>query len=266
MTVTRSGVRSVALPAQHGGWGFLTEPILLGLLTAYSTAGLSLSLAAASLFLLQHPLLIALKDRQRGRRFARTRLAERFALIYGGLGLVFGLIALVYAGLPVLAPLLIALPLAAIQLAYDLRNESRAALPEIAGALALGTSASMIGLAGGLAPLAAALLWLVVALRALPSILYVRARLRVQRSLQTGLAPFNPQERTLPLAAHLAALVIAAVLWLAQLASSLLPLAATLLLIRAAYGLRLPQPVTPAKIIGVQEIVLGLAYVILAAA
>ena len=49
-TQTRT-IRSVALPTEHGGWGFLAEPILPGLLVAPSWAGLLLSLAALAVFL-----------------------------------------------------------------------------------------------------------------------------------------------------------------------------------------------------------------------
>ncbi|MBZ0296495.1 MAG: YwiC-like family protein [Anaerolineae bacterium] len=38
-TERRPNLRSVALPAEHGGWGFLIEPILLGLLVAFSVNG-----------------------------------------------------------------------------------------------------------------------------------------------------------------------------------------------------------------------------------
>ncbi|VAV92581.1 Putative membrane-spanning protein, partial [hydrothermal vent metagenome] len=31
---SRVNVRSIALPTEHGGWGFTLEPILLGLLVA----------------------------------------------------------------------------------------------------------------------------------------------------------------------------------------------------------------------------------------
>ena len=56
-----SGVRisSVALPAEHGGWSLLLEPIALGLLLAPTVPGLFLSLAATGAFLARHPFKLA---------------------------------------------------------------------------------------------------------------------------------------------------------------------------------------------------------------
>jgi hypothetical protein len=62
-------VRSLVLPTEHGGWGFLFEPILLGLLVAFSWAGVALSAAAICVFLVQQPLKIALRDRLRGKHY-----------------------------------------------------------------------------------------------------------------------------------------------------------------------------------------------------
>ena len=67
--------RPVALPAEHGGWGFLAEPVVLGLVLAPSAAGLCLALAALAAFLARHPLRLALIDRRKGVRYPRTGLA-----------------------------------------------------------------------------------------------------------------------------------------------------------------------------------------------
>ncbi len=44
-------IRPIALPVEHGGWGLLFEPIVLGLLLAPSPAGLFISLGATGAFL-----------------------------------------------------------------------------------------------------------------------------------------------------------------------------------------------------------------------
>jgi len=41
--------KAVALPAEHGGWGLLAEPVVLGLVSAPSAAGICLALARAVL-------------------------------------------------------------------------------------------------------------------------------------------------------------------------------------------------------------------------
>ncbi|MCU0465293.1 MAG: YwiC-like family protein [Anaerolineae bacterium] len=74
----RADVNSVALPSEHGGWSFLLEPLVLGLLVAGSPMGWVLAGAALCAFLAHQPLKIVLKDRLKGRRPPRTVLAERF--------------------------------------------------------------------------------------------------------------------------------------------------------------------------------------------
>ena len=59
--------RSVAVPREHGGWGFLLDPILLGLLVAPSAAGIFLVLLDLASFLARTPLKIVWKDSQSGR-------------------------------------------------------------------------------------------------------------------------------------------------------------------------------------------------------
>ena len=75
--------RSVALPTEHGGWGFLLEPVLLGLLLAPSPAGVLLALAGLATFLARHPADIWLRDTLASKTFPRTATALRFTLEKG---------------------------------------------------------------------------------------------------------------------------------------------------------------------------------------
>ncbi|MBI5667674.1 MAG: YwiC-like family protein [Chloroflexi bacterium] len=249
-------LRSVALPAEHGGWGFMLEPILLGLLVAPSLAGLLLGLGVFGMFLARHPLKLVAADRKRGRRFARTGAAERFVLLYGGLA-AFGVFGAALVGGPtVLLPMLAAAPLMLLTLYFDFTNRSRDLLPELAGPLGLAAVSSSIALAGGWPLLPALALWVIQAARAQPSVLYVRARLKLEHGKDAHLA--------LPLIAQATALVIVLALALAGLAPLLVvaPLAA--LLARAWFGLYRRVPL-PAKIIGFREMAFGFGTVLLAA-
>ena len=51
----RPGWRAVGLPSEHGGWGLTLEPVLLGLLAAWSVAGAALGVAAFLAFLVRTP-------------------------------------------------------------------------------------------------------------------------------------------------------------------------------------------------------------------
>lgn len=250
-------IKSVAVPAEHGGWGFLSEPLLLGLLIAPSLPGIGLVLMMAAVFLLHQPLKIVVKDRRKGRVYERTRLAQQFLVIYGVSGLVGFGITWVSASNPLwIIPLLTAAPFAALQLAYELRNDGRNLVSEIVGALVLAASAPALLLAAGHLPLLAVLAWGALALRIIPAILYVRARIRLIHG--------KPIRRQLIIAAHLAAVVIGLFLWASGLANAAILLATGALLARAIYGLYF-SPSVAAKVVGFQEVFWGMAYMVMCA-
>jgi len=232
--------------------------VALGLLVAPSLAGLFLGLAAACAFLARHPFKIVAGDRRRGRRFPRTPAAEAFLALYGALALASALAAVATApSFAFVLPLLAAAPLVAAQLFFDAKGRSRALAPELSGSAGLAAVATGIALAGGLAAAPAFALWALLAGRAVPSILYVRARLR----LLHGEAPAK-----LPTTlAHAAALVLVSLLAWSGLAPPLAALAFLVLLARAARGLAAPRGEGSAKRVGVAEIIYG-AMTVLAAA
>jgi hypothetical protein len=250
--------RAVALPAEHGGWGFLAEPVVLGLVLAPSAAGLSLALAALAAFLARHPLRLWLIDRRKGVRYPRTALAERIFAAYAASALALGAAAFTLASASFWLPLAVAAPIGLVALAFDARGRSREALPEAAGAVALGGSATAIALAGG-APAAAAWgAWALLALRAVTSVLYVRARIRLDRGLPAGPRAVH--------AGHGAALAAAAGLAAAGWAPWLSALVFLVLLLRSAWGLSsLRRPVRP-QVLGFQELGYGLLTLLLLAA
>ncbi|MGB5187878.1 MAG: YwiC-like family protein, partial [Acidimicrobiia bacterium] len=83
----RPRIRSIALPTEHGGWGFTLEPILLGLLVAASATAWELSAAALGIFLARRPVKIVSTDLVRRRWLPRSRVALVFSLLYGGVAL-----------------------------------------------------------------------------------------------------------------------------------------------------------------------------------
>jgi hypothetical protein len=228
-------------------------------------------------------------DRRKGARYQRTALAERVFAGYAGLALLslaaafllapspfwlplalgapIGLVALVFAAyaaaalaltaaastlapLPFWLPLAVAAPAGLIALAFDARGRSREALPEAAGAVALGASAPAIALAGGAA---AAFAWgagALLALRAVTSVLYVRARIRLDRGLAAGPRAVH--------AGHAVALVAATGLASVGWAPWLAPVVFFVLLARSGWGLsRWRRPVRP-RTLGFLELGYGL--------
>jgi hypothetical protein len=248
-------VRGIALPVEHGGWGLSLEPVLLGLLVAPSLAGLFMAVATLAAFLARHPLKLVIADRRRGRRFPRTPVAERFALLYTAIAFLNLLAAIKTASsYEFLLPLLLAAPFALIQLAYDRMGRSRNLLPELAGATAMASVASSIALAGGLPRGLAFGLWAILAARVVPTILYVRARLRILHGKEGASATV--------LAVHLLALLGVTLLAWARLATVLAVAALLILLARALLGFSEYDRAKSAKRIGIRELGFGVMTII----
>jgi hypothetical protein len=252
---TPVALRGIALPAEHGGWGLLLEPIVLGLVLAPSVAGAGFALAATGAFLARHPLKLLLSDLRRGVRFPRTPYVEAFCLLYVACGLAALAVAIATARTSFWPPVLLSVPVGLAQLAYDASNRGRNAAAELAGAVAVSATAPAIVMAAGWSWLAASALWALIAGRAVASVLYVRARLRIDRALRPSLLP--------TWAAHLAALGLAVLLIVLGLAPRLAAVAFLVLLVRAWLGLsRWRRPTRP-QTIGIREMAFGLLTVVL---
>lgn len=173
----RSTLRAVAVPTEHGGWSLTIEPVVLGLAMAWSAAGLALGIAAVVAFVLRSPLRVLLVDTYRRRWLPRTRTAAIVALVETALLVLLVGLATFAAEEPFWPPLLAAVPLVGLELAYDARSRSRRLVPELAGTVGIGAVAAAVGLAGGLDLGTALGLWLAAAARAVASVTYVRTQI-----------------------------------------------------------------------------------------
>jgi YwiC-like protein len=248
-------LRPVALPVEHGGWGLVLEPLVLGLCLAPSVPGIFLSVAALAAFLARHPLKIVAGDRRRKRPFPRASVAERFALAYAAISLLSFILALKTSPTVCLWPLLMAAPFALGQLVYDAMGRSRELWPELSGATAMAAVAAAITLASGWHITDALALWLLlVTVRVIPSILYVRARLQKNHGAQPAIAYV--------LGAHLTGCAIVLVLAWLGLAPALAVVVALLLMLRAAFARSPFCPQVSARQVGFSAIGFGLATVL----
>ncbi len=245
----RNGVRlkSIALPAEHGGWGFVFEPVVLGLLLAPSAAGFYLALSAVGFFLARHPLTLVVLSRKR--QSPRTALAKRFALLYLAIGATSFVAAVVFTQRSFILPLLIAAPLASIQVAHDWSGRRRVLLSELAGAIAISSLAAAIALSGGFPKAASFALWAIMIARALPSILYVRA---ILDKLHKRLASPLPM-----LFAHALAVIAVAIISRAAVPAVAIAAMVTLLVRASIVFAVAPRIQLTAKQLGFSEIAFG---------
>lgn len=242
--------RPLIVPAEHGGWGLVLEPILLGLAVAPSAAGSLVGLGFLLGFLARQPLKLALQDALRGRSYPRTAWCRLFSASLCAPALIAIAAAAAIAGPELLFPLAVAAPLAAVQIVSDARGRNRSLPAELCGAVAMTSSAATIVFAGGLDPAIAAVASAIIIARSVSTIIYVR--LLLQRAHGTVAAAWPV------LLVHAAA--IAAV---ALLSRPLALLAMMLLAIRALLGIT--RPVPAARTIGWMEVGWGAMTVALGA-
>lgn len=252
--------KSVALPAEHGSWSLVSEPILLGLLVAPTLAGLTMAVAAFTVFLINRPRKVYWADRRRGRAYARTALAMRFVLIFGAIALVASAITFALEGWRPFAPFLLAAPLLLIFMAYDQRP-GRFWQAELAAPAAFAAVATAIGLAGGMAWQPALGLWGFMIARAVPAIIFVRARLRLDKGKTAGPGESIP----VTIATHVLAVVgVSALVWIGWLPWTAV-LAAVFLLARAIWGLSEYRWRSSVKALGFLETAFGTLSVLMVA-
>lgn len=252
----RVRIRSIALPTEHGGWGFTLEPILLGLLVAPSAAAWEISAAALGIFLARRPVKILSTDVVRGRWLPRTTVALIFSIIYGGIALAGAIGALFTADGAFWIPVLVAMPFALVALRADAHSKNRALVAELSGSIAMGATVAAITIAGGwdLAP--AFGLWLILAARDVAAIVLVRGQVRRLHD-----KPVHARNIYFVQLASIAAVTIAAgvgiVPWLGVAAIAIVGLVAIV---------SLSRPPVQAKVIGWTQMGVGFAVVLLTAA
>lgn len=244
--------RSVAIPTEHGGWGLTLEPVLLGLVLAFSWAGLAIGLAAFVAFLVRTPLKLAVVDRRRMRSLPRTRLAARIAAVELGLLGALGASALWSAGFQWLVPVIIATPLVAVELWFDIRSRSRRLVPELAGAIGISAVAASITLAGGASWRLAVASWMILAARAVASIPYVRTQIvRTRR----GSSPLRSTDLFQLLGATIGFAAVA-------VSTKTLVGAVAVAVLAGAQAMTLRRThIPPVKVIGLRQMAGGLAVV-----
>lgn len=252
----RTSLRKVAVPSEHGGWGLTLEPALLGLVIAPSTAGAVLAAAAVAVFVCRTPLKLALIDRRRGRRLPRTALAEQVAVIELLALVALAVVTSLTARGRFWVPMLVAAPVIAVELRYEIRSRSRALVPELAGAVAIGSVSAAIVLADGGAVRLAAGAWLVVSARGVGSVPFVRSQLRRAKD--------QPQHRWVSDIAQLAAVVLGFVA--VSLETSLLAGLIALTAMGLVHALAVRRQPPAARVLGIQQALTGLIIVTATAA
>jgi hypothetical protein len=242
-------VKTIALPIEHGSWGFVFEPLTAGLLIAFSASAPWIALLVVGAFLTRQPLKVLLNGRQQQRALPQTPVAQKFVLIYGAIFTLGLLGSLYFVPTNAFSPFLFILPLAAYQIYCDASRKSRQLLPELTGAVAVSSSVAAIALADGWTFPASLALWAIFVARLIPSILYVRNRLLLEKG--------KPHSMVVPALSHVAALALVGALAFYGLSPWLTAFMFAVLLGRGVIGLSKYRTRIKAMRIGVWEVVYG---------
>lgn len=253
MTISRPQIPAsrIILPTEHGSWSFLFEPIVAGFALAFSASAPWIALIAIGAFFARQPLKTASVAR------ANKPLAWRamnFVVLFGAIALAGAIGAALTADAWVFYPFAVAAPFAIQQAVLDLSKRSRNLLAELTGAIAISSSVAAILLAGGLGWPAAVALWAVFVARFIPSILYVRNRLLLEKG--------KPFERLQPIVSHVISLIVVVGLAVVGFASWLTVGMFAFLAVRCVHGLSEYRIKMKAMKIGVWEVIYGTLTVI----
>jgi hypothetical protein len=246
-----SSWRSMAIPREHGGWGLTLEPVVLGLLVAWSVPGLLLGVAAFGAFLARTPLKFVAVDLRRRQWRSRSAVAARIA------GAELAVVAAAVSGVVVatgwrwVLPAAVAAPLVAVEAWYDVRSRSRRVVPELCGAIGISATAAAIVLADRDDVALAAALWLVLAGRSAGSIPFVRAQIA---RLHCGVTEVRSSDL-----AQLLAVTIG--MTAAVVDRKVIGGAIAIVVIAAVQVVWSRRPIPPIKLVGFQQLALGLALV-----
>lgn len=245
-------LNKVAIPKEHGSWGFVIEPLLLSLIVAYTLEGLLLALATFFLFLSNQPIKIVInklaskKNRAMGRIVLAVYLIVAIALSsYPLLNLSFKLL------LPFYAALLIML----IYLFAVLSKLSRNLLVEFLPILAMTLVAITIVTIDNSFNFNPIIFGFLLLSRAVPTVIYINAKVKESRGLKFSVLPTH--------LSHLVFLLF--IIWasLVNLLPTLSILAALLLSIRSVIGFSKFNFTKTIKQIGVVEFIYGSLFVII---
>ena len=176
MSNSKINIRQIALPTEHGSWGFVLEPLLLALLVAYSLPGLMLSLCAFFMFLSYQPLRILFKKKNNNE-------LNKYALIvfsvYVFLAAVFFFITFSQSELIALTPFVLSVIIMLIYLIMLYRQKNRELISELSASFSISILTLSILLFKGWQIKYVIAFLIVLLARSIPTTFYVHTKLQM---------------------------------------------------------------------------------------
>ena len=242
----------VAIPKEHGSWGFVLEPLLLSLIVAYTLEGLLLALATFFLFLSNQPLRIV-ANKSSSKKFKSTGIAVfSFYFLTAIVLLIFPLYNL---KLEVLLPFFIGLTLMPIYLFAALKNYSRSLIVELLPIFSMTLIAVSIIMIDNSFSFSLIVFGVLLLSRAIPTVIYIGAKVKEAKKIEFSVLPTHVLNIGFSLFIIYASLT--------NLLPMLSLLGAVLLTTRSVIGFSRFSFAKTIKQIGVMEFVYGSLFVVI---
>ena len=256
-------LRSVLMPGEHGAWAALVESLLMGMLAGLCWQAAYVGGTAVVMGLCVQPFKIVAKGASNRYQKPRVAAAGKALAIFAPVAIfliMFGTFSPLIEP-SFMLPLMVAIPLVVVQWYYDAQGKARALPGVLSGMVAL----AMVGPAMLLGVYTeyrlACAIFLILAARQISSVMYTRYLIRNQKGLPAsvwGVIAGHKVAAVLVVLVYVVYPSAGAMIWL--IIGGFIGLC-----IRAAVMLRLRQEgrVFKAKTIGLSELGIGLAYVVL---
>ena len=246
-------IKTIALPREHGAWAYVLEPVILGLLIAFSSKGLFLGIGALLAFLAHQPVRVFFASQE---RIKKTALL--FVSLYGLSAVTFFFLFINNTSPSVYIPFLLAVLLMIFYLILELQGQGKELLTRIMAPTAIDLMAVSMVLVSGWRTEQALAFFALLLSRSYPTTFYVRAKLRADSNHN-----IYAVQATLY---HVIALLLTAGLVYLRLIPYLSLLAVFILLARTVHGLYFSKIKMIPKQVGIREFVYGILFVFISAA
>ncbi len=246
--------RAVALPKEHGAWGYVLEPFVLVLLIAFTKAGLLLLLAAFLFFLAHRPVSLVARARNNSEWIPMAFWAM-VVYIASGLAILIYIFPVLSSGAVILygTGLLIMLG----YLVFDIYKKKRSLLAEQFVSVALAFMALAGPAQAGWSNQQLAALFFLLLTRPMPTTFYIYTRLRIEKGLEYS-------KKMVYFSQVLALIYVMLAAGLGLIPFS--PLLAVLILFRRAVkGISTKRKRVSVKKIGMMEFGYGVVFVVITA-
>jgi hypothetical protein len=253
MRINGKTFRQIALPIEHGSWGFVLEPLALALIVAYSPAGLFLSISAFFIFLAHQPVRALFNE-----KFSHVRLLSGLVLsLYGIVALASLFASFSRGSSAAFLPFGFAIFLMTAFLITELFKTKQGLWASVIAPVSVDLIAISVILLGNWAITKALLFFVLLLARSVQTTFYIHEKLQKLKG-----------KKYTSLYVHLTGFFFL-VFGLSAYALNSFPLlpsfAILILVLRAARGLSKNAPKTTVRKIGINEFIYGILFVAISA-